>query len=100
MATNIAKFNQVNYFLIHSDLVPEGIRINGSFEQTIMQVLISVSPGSQIVSTPYNPPRISCPNLAGSFVNRAKFWLTDDKFRLVNTNGEAYSVRIAIRWDE
>jgi hypothetical protein len=33
-------------------------------------------------------------------MNRAKFWLTDDKNRLVNTNGEAYSVRIVIRWDE
>jgi len=51
VANDIARFNQVNYFLIHSDLVPEGVRINGSFEQTIMQVLITISHGYLIMQS-------------------------------------------------
>ena len=98
-AQSVAKFNQVNYFLIHSDLVSRGIRFNNTYNQTIMQVTIGVSPGSQIVSTPFNPPRVDAQNLAGATLNRVKFWLTDQQNRSVSTNGEDWSVRIAIRWE-
>ena len=100
IAANNAAFNQVSYFLIHSDLVSQGIRFNNSYTQTIMQVPITVSPGSQIVSTPYNPPRIDASNLIGATRNRVKFWLTDQEGRQVNTNGELWSVRLVIRFEE
>jgi len=98
LAENIAQFNQINYFLIHSDLVSKGIRFNNNYNQTIGQVLIDVSPGSQIVSTPFNPARIPAPELAGATRTNLRFWLTDDKDRRVNTNGEVYTARIVIRW--
>jgi len=98
LAPNTASFNQVNYFLIHSDLVNKGIRFNNTYNQTIAQVLINVAPGSQIVSTPYHPARCNAQELAGTKRTNLRFWLTDDKQRAVNTNGEAWSARIVISY--
>jgi hypothetical protein len=98
LAPNVASFNQVNYFLIHSDLCSRGIRFNGNYNQTISQVLINVPPGSQIVYAPFNPAIVTCPDLAGIKRTRVKFWLTDDKDRLVNTNSEYWSARLTIKY--
>jgi hypothetical protein len=98
LADNIAQFNQVNYFLIHSDLTNKGIRFNNNYNQTIAQVLIDVSPGSQIVSHPFNPAKINAPELAGAKRTNLRIWLTDDQDRRVNTNGEYFTARIVIHY--
>ena len=100
LAPNVAAFNQVNYFLIHSDLTTKGIRFNNTYTQTVAQVLIDSPPGSQIVSKPYNPPRIPVNELVGTNRSLLRFWLTDDQNRLVNTNGENWSARLVIKWNE
>jgi hypothetical protein len=87
LAPNTAAFNQINYFLIGSDLVRQGIRFNNTYAGVIAQVLIDVSPGSQIVSTPFNPSKIQCDELIGSKRSNLRFRLSDDKLRPVNTNG-------------
>ena len=96
LAPDVAGFNQVNYFLIHSDLTNKGIRFNNNYSQTVAQVLIDVPPGSQIVSRPFNPAKISTQELAGTNRTNLRFWLTDDENRRVNTNGEYWSARIVI----
>lgn len=98
LAPNIAKFNQVNYFLIACDLVQKGIRFNNRYNQVITQVLIDVSPGSQIVSKPFNPAKSNAHELAGSKRTNLRFRLTDDKLRPVNTNNEYWTARIVIRY--
>ena len=98
LAPNTAAFNSIDYFVIHSDLVSNGIRLNDGYTQALGSVLINVLPGSQIVQTPFNPPRISANELAGSQRSSLRFWLTDDKNRLVDTNGEYWSARIVIRY--
>jgi len=98
LADNIAQFNQVNYFLLHSDLTNKGIRFNNNYNQTVSQVLIDVSPGSQIVSRPFNPAKISAPELAGAKRTNLRIWLTDDQDRRVNTNGEYFTARIVIHY--
>lgn len=98
LAPNVAGFNTVNYFLIHSDLTNKGIRFNNNYNQTIGQVLIDVSPGSQIVSKPFNPARINAQELAGANRTNLRFWLTDDEDRRVNTNGEYWTARIVIHY--
>lgn len=98
-ATNIAEFNQVNYFLLHSDICTRGVRYNNTFSQVLDNILINVSPGSQIISSKVRPPIISEPGLAGAIRNNIRFWLTDDQLRSVNTNGEEFSARIMIRYD-
>lgn len=98
IADNEAAFTPVEYFLLHSDLVPRGIRTNNKYDQTIAQILITVPPGSQQVSTPFNPPRVPAWELIGSIRNRATFWLTDQAGNLVNTVNEDYSARLVIRY--
>lgn len=98
LAPFTAAFNQVNYFLLHSDLVYKGIRFNNSYSQTIAQVLIDVAPGSQIISTPFHPAKTNAQELAGSKRTNLRFWLTDDKQRNVNTNGEYWTARIVIHY--
>jgi hypothetical protein len=98
LAPNVAAFNRVNYFLIHSDLTNKGIRFNNNYNQTIGQVLIDVAPGSQIVSRPFNPARINAQELAGSSRTNLRFWITDDEDRRVNTNNEYWSARVVIHY--
>jgi hypothetical protein len=98
IADNVAAFNQVNYFLIHSDLTTKGIRFNNNYNQTITQVLIDVSPGSQIISRPFNPARINAGELTGSQRSTLRFWITDDKNREINLNGEYFTVRVVIKY--
>jgi hypothetical protein len=97
-AENAAAFNQVNYFLVHTDLCARGIRFNNQYSQVVSQVLIDKSPGSQIVYRPYNPPRINVHELIGASRTSIRVWLTDDKNRRVNTNGENYSVRLVLTY--
>ena len=98
IAPNIAQFNQVNYYLIHSDLTNKGIRFNNAYNQTIAQVLIDVAPGSQIISKPFKPARINVNELIGAKRNNIRMWLTDDSDNRVNTNGEYWSARLVIRY--
>ena len=98
LAQNVASFNTVNYFLLHSDITTKGLRFNNNYNQTIAQVLIDVRPGSLINYQPFNPPKITCPELIGTNRKNLRFWLTDDKNRLVNTNSEYYSLRVVIRY--
>lgn len=100
LAPNVASFNTISYFLLHADLVDKGFRINHRYDQVIAQVLIDVSPGSQILSRPTNIPSIPCWGLIGSFRRKIRFWLTDQDLNRVNTNGETFSCRIVIKYDE
>ena len=98
LGDNTANFNTLNYFLIGSDLVSQGIRFNSNYNQTIAQVLVDVAPGSQIVSQPFNPARCDASNLIGAKRTSLRFFLTDDKNRPVNTAGEYWSARIVISY--
>lgn len=99
LADKTAAFNQLNYFLIHSDLVKDGIRFNNVYNQTISQVLIDVPAGYQIVSKPFNPAKCDASNLENNSLSSARFWLTDDKQRPVNVGeSDFWSARIVIRY--
>lgn len=98
LGPNVANFNQVNYFLMHSDISSRGIRLNNSYSQIVAQVPIDVPPGSQITYKPFNPAHIPASELIGANRTSLRFWLTDDENRLVNTNGENYSFRLIIRY--
>ena len=98
LAPNIAQLNTVDYFLIHSDLTGTGIRVNNKYSQTIAQVLIDQSPGSQIISEPNHPPKVACPHLIGSDRTHMRFWITDQSNEPINTAGENWSLRIVIKY--
>jgi len=96
ISDNKAALNNINYYLVHSDIVSYGIYQGGTYNQTIMQVPIDVEPGSLIIYTPYNPDVIPANDLAGQLKNGARFWLTDQNNNPVETLGEEWSIKLEI----
>ena len=94
----VASFNTVDYYLLHCDLVSRGIRINNIYTQVIDQIIIDVPPNNQIQSRPFNPVRVPAEELIGESRKNIRIWLTDDKNRFVDTNGEFYSARVVIHY--
>lgn len=95
-SNNVAAFNTIDYFVLHSDLVNYGIRVNNKFNQAVAQVLIEASPGSQILHQPNNPPLIPCPELIGLKKTVIRAWITDQDNNLVDTAGEDFAMRLMI----
>ena len=98
LAPNVAKFNSVDSFLIHCDLVDRGILMNTSYSQVVGQVLIDVSPGSQIIYNPFNPTKVEANNLIGASRRTIRVFLTDQAGDPVNTNGEYYSLKLKVSY--
>lgn len=95
---NTAAFNTIEYFLIHTNLVDEGVRVNNQYSQIVGTVLIDESPGNQIKSRPFNPPKSSADTLIGQKQNIIHAWITDQDNNPVNTNGEDWTARLVIRY--
>ena len=97
-ATEYARINSTEFFLVHCDLVQRGIRFNNDFSQIVAQVLIDVSPGSMIMHRPYNIPKIPANKLIGANESVIRVWLTNQDNVLVNTSGEFYTVALNINY--
>lgn len=93
-----ANFNQIEYYLFHTDLVSRGIRINNEYTQVVHQALIDTDPGGQIQSTPFNPITVPSMELVGENRKDIRFWLTDQSNNLVNTDGEIWSMRLVVHY--
>ncbi len=98
VGANVAAFNILEYFLIHCDLVTQGLRFNNAYSQIISKVSITKGPGEQIVYEPRNPPRSPSTHLIGSSKNVIRLWLTDQFNNPVNTSGEDWSCRLLIEY--
>jgi hypothetical protein len=93
-----ARFNTVDYYLLHSSLVSRGIRTNGTYLQVIAQVPINAPPGAELLYEPQNPVVTPANELIGAVVSQVTTLLTDSNNNPVDTQGEAYTVGVVIRW--
>jgi len=100
LAPNEASFNVINFYLISSNLVSQGLRFNNTYRQIINQTNIDVRPNSLIVSQPFNPSRIECPELVGQVRSNFDIRLLKDDFTPANTRGEYFSVRLSLSYLE
>ena len=98
VAPNAARFNRVNYFLLHSSMVQDGIQQNGTYSQIISKVPITVRPGSQENFAPFNPVRIPVNHLSQNPPLLFRFNLTNDRNEPLNTGGETWGATIKIEW--
>jgi hypothetical protein len=99
LAPKIARFNSINTFLIHSDLVDVGIPVNGNYYGVIAKVPITVASGSLIPFSPPYPISVTAASMIGSRIQSLSFWLTsEDGFTRVNTR-ENYSVLLEVAYD-
>lgn len=98
LGDDVAAFNNIEYFLIHWD-GGQGIRTNNSYTSVLTRVNITVPPGSQIVSTPFNPGESEASRWGGTSRNHLVFWLTNQNNVEVDT-GEVWSARMAFVWNQ
>lgn len=91
-----ANFNTLDYFIIHTDLVNRGLKINNKYTQAVAQVLVEAESGDQILHSPNNPAEIPCVELIGQKKNFINIWLTNQDNERVNTSNENYSFRLVI----
>lgn len=94
----VANFNTLEYYLLHSSLVSNGLRINNKYSQTIAQIQLTTAPNTQIAYAPLNPTKIINRSMIGRETQKMTFTLTNDKGERVNTRGESYSIRFTISY--
>jgi pectin methylesterase-like acyl-CoA thioesterase len=103
VAPNPAKFNSYNSFVLHSDLVSEGIQINNTYDNIISQIQITANVG-EIENFRANDKNVFSivNNLIGSQNQRyrARFSLTSELGIPLDTKGENYDFVILLSWLE
>lgn len=98
LAPEVARFNNINTFLVHSDLIDSGIPLAGSYYGIIAKVPITSPSGSLIPFSPPYPIAVDASSLIGNRIQSASVWLTDETgWRRVNTR-ENFSVLIEIQY--
>jgi len=98
-APNLATFNKVNYYIITSNITGNATIINGQASHAIARILIRASPNYQIQNEPAYPYTFDITYLRGQSVRRLTFQLRDDSGELIDTLGEAWSVRYRITYE-
>lgn len=95
---DVARFNTINSFLIHTDIIHTGIPVNNISTAVIADVPITVKPGSLIVYQPQNIPSADSTELIGAQLSTIDFYLTNETNIPVNTNSEFYSFVLVIKY--
>jgi hypothetical protein len=98
IADNVAQFNRINSYLLHGNLIQEGISINNSYDSILAEIQISVKPGSLIAYRPFIPYRVSAKHLKYGGEDLLRWRLTDDLNRPVNMFGENWTFTIVVRY--
>jgi hypothetical protein len=98
-ADKVAAFNRINYYLIKTDLISNGISINEKSNGIIHKALITAEPGKQTNFSPFNIPTVDASELIGHSKSYMTFQLVDQLNRDVDTNNESYGFTIVIDYE-
>lgn len=96
---NVAAFNQVEYYLIHSDIISKGFTLDNYESDVIARVLIDKTPGKQLLYNPDNPDKITANDLIKNPRSQLTFTLTDQNNNNIDTRGEYWSVKVIIEYE-
>lgn len=99
-ADSVATLNKINSFLISSNLANKGIAINNRNDEILTEIQVDVLPGKLITYRPVKPFVISADHLKVSEMMDLEFRLTNEKGELIDTNSEAYSFALVIKYYE
>lgn len=95
---NVPAFNQYNYYLIQSNIVNRGLRVNSNYLNIIAKIKIQSSPNTQNVYDPKTPSVIVTPELINDTRKEFQFSLLESNLNLVNTKGEYWSATLRITY--
>lgn len=98
-----AMFNTINSYHLHSDLVSQGIAVNGVYGSTIGIIPITALPGNLVVfQGSVNNMFSYADNLLGRRNGRSSFtfWLTNEKNDPIDMVNEYYTFTLLFRWTD
>lgn len=95
---NTPVFNSFNYYLIQSNMVSNGIRINSTYQNIIAKIKVTCSPNQQNIYDPVNPVVNLTPELAGDVRKQFTFTLLDSNLNYVDTKNELWSATIRLTY--
>ncbi len=101
-AQNTANFDQLQTFLISTNLVSYGLPINGTQSSGIIGVIPITSdytPGSRIAYDPQQPNLVEASDMTGQNRTTATFKLTDQEGRNIDLLGQYWSCVIKFTFD-
>lgn len=95
-----AEINVIDNFVIHNDLMDDGILLNGSYDNIVGIVPITVPPSSLISYEPRNPLKLSSGNLK-SVSGRTKVhsWVTNEVGQDIQLSDD-WSYTLRVSWFE
>jgi len=95
-----ANFDTIQFLTVGTSLVEGGFRLNsGTYRSVIANITINAAPGYQITSEPANPLELSTRVFdSPDGLDRATFYLMDQDGNQVDTNGEAWTLLLRIRY--
>lgn len=97
-ADEIAQLNRINAYLLHTDLVQDGISINSQYDSILTEIQLTASAGRLLNYRPYIPYKVSGKHLKYGNKDLLTFYLTDEKNRPIDTFGENYSFTVVIKY--
>lgn len=100
LGTKTAQVQALNYYLVATDLIADGIRFNNDYNQIVAQVPIDANTGSAILYRPMIPAKIPVDELKGIVRSTVQVRLLKNDLTLANTFGDDWSVRFSIKWKE
>lgn len=97
-AENTANLTPINSFLLHSDLVENGLRVNNGISNILTEIQLLSGPGTFLTYRPYLPYKLDGNHLKFSSRSHLKFYLTDQDQNPLDMFGESYSFSVVIKY--
>lgn len=95
-APEIARLNKINSYLLHGDIVKNGIQVNNTQANILTEIQLNVSPGKLLTYRPYLPYKLDGAHLKYGSRDLLTFWLTNELNEYIDMNNEDYSFAITI----
>lgn len=93
-----AKFNTIDFYLIQSSLLTNGLYINGNYRGIIAKVDIDVPVNHKIIYDPNQTPHLPANELAGIDISSIEFKILNQKFEEVDMRGEYWNFIFEIHY--
>ena len=97
-APSVARLNKINAYLLHGDLVKNGIQVNNTQANILTEIQLNVSAGKLLTYRPYLPYKLDGAHLKYGSRDLLTFWLTNELNEYIDMNEEDYSFSVTITY--
>lgn len=95
---NRALFDTIRAYLIHTDLVGDGVTVNGFNEQILSFVSITGDPGQAFTFEPQHPSTSRGDHLIGTRRSTIRCWITDERNQSIDMLSDPWSFNLRIEY--